>query len=498
MFLDSQEFGTLCNFISQTITTKSLPDSSVFLTKIVHYITSDSNNAINSRQHAEKEQTFVNLMESNSLDSLFTNEELLEIAYRKRFFIVARFILERIKKYDKIVECLILSNNNYELFRYIMEYKNNDERKIYHQISENFQSLLEIDCPKISNFIIEYYPICVPNFLKIIIDIPKLHYNFLKSLISNGSIPLEEKDYNVFLSFMIEYDPSNVLEFLQNSNHSYDVNYAMHVVENRNLTTSVIFLNEKMGKYQEAYMLAMKVLKELPSEDQALIYASKAIELCMRLSHDKISQAEAESYWFQLVEVILSKNYLHTLLKDILHLASNSVDLTHLVQMIMRSDGFSKDKSFGDIKHILIEMLSSFEYQSLLLRTSQNIFSRDLHRKLLRHKQSAEIGVFCKTLKCYLCKRFLTQTAINATEADEDLIIVNGLCGHSIHKRCCTEWQEKVDQTTEIGDQTMKCKLCGLKINKDAFHLNKTNWEAVDDMTMDLHLKSPTLDYKSV
>jgi hypothetical protein len=256
--------------MSQQITTKSLPDSSSFLTKIINYITSDTEYPLNSRQHVEKEQTFMNLMEANALNNRFTFDELLEISYRTKCFTVAQFILEKLKRYDKIVECFVLNNNSYELFRYIMEYKSNDERKIYQQIHVNFQSLLEMDCEKITKIIIEYYPITVPQFLKIIADIPKLHYNFLQSLIANGSIPLETSDYNKFLSLQCQYNPECVLEFFQNSNHSYDVAHAMSVVDEKHLTTSMIFLYEKNGDHQKA----LSVLKEAP-ESLAENYALK-------------------------------------------------------------------------------------------------------------------------------------------------------------------------------------------------------------------------------
>lgn len=493
--------------MSQQITSKSLPDSSTFLTKIIDYITSDTDYPVNSRQHAEKEQTFMNLMEANALSSRFTFTELLEIAYRTKCYVVVQFILERMKKYDKIIECFILGNNSYELFRYIMEFKNNDERKVYQQIYENFQSILEIDCEKVTNIIIEYYPICVPQFLKIIADIPKLHYRFLQSLIANGSIPLETSDYNSYLTLQCQYNPENVLEFLQNSSHAYDVHYALSVVEEKNLTSSMIFLYEKNGEHQKAFKLAMELLKEAP-ENQAKSYALKVSYLCMRASH-VLTPAERESYWFELIEVILSRNYLSSIVKQVLHLASSSVDLTKLVQLIMRDDGFGKNKNFGDIKHILIGMLSNFEYESLLLRTSQNILSRDLHKRLLKEKQAAEVGILCKSLKCSLCKRKLfdaIKTSSEASDSNGDQIIVFSICGHSIHNSCYQE-SLKTSEKAENEDQSlngMRCKQCGVKIiERDSFYLNKTNWNLIpenDVMTMDLQLKAPTrigVDYKT-
>lgn len=478
--------------MSQQITTRSLPNSSSFLTKITKFITSDTDFAVSSRQHAEKEQTFLNLMEANALNDRFSFEQLLDIAHRSKCYVVARFILEKLRRYDKIVECFILSNNNYELFRYIMENKSNDERRIYQQIFENFQSILEIDCEKITKFIIEYYPICIPQFLKTIAGIPKLHYNFLQSLIANNS-PLETPDYNKFLSLQCQYNPENVLEFLQNSSHTYDVHYAMSVVEEKNLTSAMIFLYEKDGDFQKAFALAMDLLRDAP-ESQAENYGLKVSYLCMRASH-VLSASDREAYWFKLIELILSRNYLSSIVKQVLHLASSSVDPMKLVQLIMRDDG-NESNNFGDIKHILIGMLSNFEYESLLLRTSQNILNRDLHKKFLKAKQTAEVGIYCKSLRCVLCKRRLSDAIKTATESTEsDKIVVFSICGHCMHNSCYDESLKKIENTDSDEQDSINCKECGIKISgSEHIYLSPTKWNLIPDdkMMTDLNIKAPT------
>ena len=433
----------------------------------------------------------MNLMEANALSLRFTFEDLLEIAYRTKCFTVAQFILEKLKKYDQILECFILGNNSYELFRYILEYKSVDERKIYQQIHDNFQSILEIDCEKVSKIVIEYYPICVPQFLKLVVEIPRLHYNFLDSLIKNGSVPLETSDYNRFLTLQCQYNPENVLEFLQNSNHTYDVQQATKVVEEKNLTTSMIFLYEKNGDYQKAFSLAMDLLNEAP-ESLAETYALKVSYLCMRASN-VLSSSDREAYWFELIEAILSRSYLSSIVKQVLHLASSSVDLNKLVQLIMRDDGEGRNKNFGDIRHILIGMLSNFEYESLLLSTSQKILGRDMHKKLLKEKQSADVGIYCKSLKCSLCKRKLSDAVKTSTEGAENLdeIIVFSGCGHSMHSSC----YEKSEDKTCDNENSINCP-CGVKVRaSDSIYLNKTRWNLIpekNDVTSDLQLKAPT------
>lgn len=488
---DTHQFGILCNFISQQIITQNLPDSASFLTQIINYITSEESVCqTTSRQHLEKEQTFMNLMEANALSTRFTFEDLLEIAMRTKCFVVARYILEKLRRYDKMIECYVLNNDSHQLFRYIMDYKNVDERKIYQQILEHFQALLEMDCEKISKLIIEYYPICIPQFLSLVENNSKLNYALLNRLITTESVDLEICEYDKYLTLLLQYNPENVLDFLQNPSHNYKVDHALALCEEKSLTCAIIYLYEKKGDYKKAFTLSMELLKEAP-ESLAETQALRLCSLCSRISN---IVSDSEAFWFELIETVLSRSYLSPIVKQVLHLSSSYVDLTKLVQLIMSSDG--EENNFGDIKHILIDMLTNFEYESLMLKTTQNIFGRDLHRKLLKEKQLAEAGIYGKSLKCFLCKRRLTDNFMN----EDDQVIILSICGHSIHNSCF----QKIDKYVEEDEDgncdsdlnSIKCNECGLVIyEKDSIYINKTNYNLISkskDEAFDLKLKSPT------
>lgn len=497
--------GVLCNFISQQITTKSLPDTSLYLSKIITYLISEIDYPISSRQHIEKEQTFLNLMEANALNTNFTFEELLAISYKTKCYLVSQFILEKLKRFDKILECFIMSNNKFELFRYIMAYKGNDERKVYQQIQTHFQAIMEMDSTKIANIIIEYYPICIQQFIKSISNNPKLYFEFVKEVIANGTMQLEPENYNDFLTLQCEHDPKGVLEFLQNSNNMYDVQHAIQVVETTNLSSALIYLYEKNGEHGKAFKTAMDLLKESP-ESLAENYALKVGYLCMRASN-VITAEEREKFWFELIDVIMSRNYLASVVKQILHLASSFVDLNKLVQVIMKENINDNSRNFGDIKQILIGLLSNFEYESLLLKTSQNVMSRDLHRRLLKSKQAADVGIFCKIPKCISCKKKLSDVIITeSADENSDQVLVFSICGHSIHSACFKEQQKAAEASkTETNDSencdnnesdTIKCRQCGLTVATEPLYLSKTNHklfpENLDKTIEDLQLKSPT------
>lgn len=487
--------------MSLQITTKNLPDSSMFLQNIIEYITEElpEGGIKSSREHLEREQTFLNLLEANTLSTKFTYQELLAIARRTQCYLVARNILEKLKIYDQILECYILGRNSQELIGYILEHRNTDERKIYQQMLTHFHLLIEIECDKVTNIIIEYYPICVPHLVRLISDNTKLLYEFLECLIANGTLPLECADYNTYLRLLCEFnqDSDSVLEYLENANHNYDVNYAINIVQEHNLTLSLIYLHEKKSEYRTAFNLAIELLKEAP-ESLAECYALQASSLCVRASN-KLNESERELFWFELISLILSQNCLSSVVKNVLHTASSYVNLTKLVQLIMTDNNKANSKSFGDIKYILIGMLTNFEYESLLLTTTANVLSSDLNKTMIKEKQAASVGIYCRSLKCVLCKKKLSDSIVT-THVDSDKaeqIIVFSTCGHSMHN-VCFQKQNEIKRTAGEDDngQTMKCEHCGSIIREsDSYYLNKTNrdlFPADGEMTTALKLLAPT------
>ena len=471
----------------------------MFLQNIIEYITEElpKGGIKSSREHYEREQTFLNLLEANTLSTRFTYQELLEIARRTQCYLVARNILEKLKIYDQILECYILGRNSQELIGYILEHKNTDERKIYQQMLTHFQLLIEIECNKVTKIIIEYYPICVPHFGRLISDNTKLLYQFLECLINNGTLPLECADYNTYLRLLCEFNQDCVLEFLENPNHNYDVNYALSIVQEHNITLSLIYLHEKKLDYQTAFNLAMELLKEAP-ESLAESYALQASSLCVRASN-KLNESERELFWFELISLILSQNCLSSVIKNVLHTASSYVNLTKLVQLIMTDNNKANSKSFGDIKYILIGMLTNFEYESLLLTTTANVLSRDLNKTMIKEKQSASCGIYCRSLKCVLCKKKLSDSIVTSSVDSDNAkqIVVFSTCGHSMHNECFQNQNEsKNTADDEANGQTKKCEHCGSIIREnDSYYLNKTNRDLfpIDgEMTTALKLLAPT------
>lgn len=183
--------------------------------------------------------------------------------------------------------------------------------------------------------------------------------------------------------------------------------------------------------------------------------------LCSRAS-GVLSEADRQELWFSLLKIVLSRADLTQITKNILHSASEFVDLAKLVQLVLTSG--TKTGNFGDIKHVLIGMLSNSAYETVLLETTSQILGRDLHAILARERRFARRGLCVKTIKCTICRCKL----YNGTK---DAIVVFGNCGHALHKDCanryCTVKGADSPSTDEAKSLTkMRCPRCDVVISE--------------------------------
>ena len=167
-------------------------------------------------------------------------------------------------------------------------------------------------------------------------------------------------------------------------------------------------------------------------------------------------------------------------MKNVLHSCSTFVDLSRLVQMIMDICGkseSSKSKNFGDIKHILIGMLTNFEYESLLLNTTSSVLSQDLHKIFLKEKSVASHGVVVRSIKCIICNmKLFKSSTVTQEPGDEEQIIVFSICGHSMHNKCYQLDSNQVTSQNSNEHNTLNCKKCSTTImEKDSVYLTNTS-----------------------
>ncbi|XP_058830163.1 vacuolar protein sorting-associated protein 8 homolog [Topomyia yanbarensis] len=425
------QIGCLLNFIAQQIATRLLPENDLLLERVVSYLTRQSQEredaGMTRREHSEQEQTWLELLRSNCLSHI-PNEELLRISRQSRCYRVTEYILEELGRYEEIFDCYLLDEFRHnELFTYIVQYCENGRRQVLPLLMQNFKRILDINAEQTTRVVTEHFMRHLNRFLQLLEDSPEKLFLFLRQLLKQ-SIQLETRDCEKYLQLLCQYQPDEVIEFLK-SNDSYRLDYAVSTIRSHGMSTALIYLYEKQGDYQSAYGIAVEALKDAP-ESTAEICALQVSGLCTRASA-LLSEAEREELWFSLLKIVLSRTDLTQITKNILTSASEFVDLAKLVQLVLTSG--TKTGNFGDIKHVLIGMLSNSAYETVLLETTSRILGKDLHSVLERDRRFARKGLCVKSIKCTICRSKLYNAA-------KDSIVVFGNCGHALHKECASRF----------------------------------------------------------
>ncbi|XP_058128203.1 vacuolar protein sorting-associated protein 8 homolog [Anopheles ziemanni] len=453
------QVGALLNFIAQQIASRELPESDLLLDKVVAYLTMPPDVPLTRREHFEREQTWLELLRSNCLEHIPT-EQLLEIARQNKCYHVAEYLLERLERFEDIFECYLLDEYRHlQLFSYVSHHATDPKRQIYPLVVKHLCQLVDINCEQAARVLVDNFMKFLSNFLKILdhAAVPERLFNFLGALI-RLSVQLETTDLERYLELLCQYRPEEVTEFLK-SNDSYRLDNAVRTIKRFELSAPLIFLYEKQGDYQSAYAVAVKNLEEAP-ESSAEMCALLVTALCIRASAI-LTESDREQLWFSLLNIVLARNDLTAITKNVLHSASEFLDLSKLVQLVLNSG--TKTGNFGDIKHLLIGMLSNSAYESLLIQTTSRILGEDLHSILARERKLAMRGLAVKSIKCIVCR-------VRLCNADKEPIIVMGDCGHAMHRQCafsfCTlpldkgapDAQSQTSETSSV--RKLKCPRC--------------------------------------
>lgn len=379
------------------------------------------------RQHSEREQAWLELLDADCLAHIPLGEQLT-MANSARCYRVVENLLEKRKNYDGIVACYLKdATRHLELWNYMHKHAGSATRQIYEQIVTNFEALLHIDTAELTRIVVDYFAEHVGALMRLLDGRSDALYRFMEQL-QRHNFTLESQDAECYLALLCQFAADNVDAFLRTADN-YRLDVALDIVCKYELFAACIYLYEKMGDYQAAFTMSLDLLREAP-ESTAEARALEVSQLCSRASQ-QLTDAQSERLWFDFITVILPRPDLTQITRNILQAASGHVNLSKLVQLIMQS-GEGTAGNFGDIKHLLVGMLSNSRYETLLLQTTSKVLGTDLHNMLAKEKRTASQGLAIKSIKCVICRQRLYRQG-NGTGA----VLVFGACGHAAHQDCC-------------------------------------------------------------
>ncbi|XP_052846623.1 vacuolar protein sorting-associated protein 8 homolog [Drosophila gunungcola] len=441
------EIGCLLNFIAQQISMQCLPRDRQLLERVLSHLAQEEIAHESSRQHSERENAWHELLSSNCLAEISSDEEQLHLAQRAKCYCVVEYLLEKLQRYDTILDCYIRNEARHEtMFAYMERHVANPERCIYGQLKMHLRELLTINAKETTRLLALHYPEKIHELLDTLRKEEALLYVFLKCL-NERRCELEATHLELLLELHCKLDSAlNVQEFLS-ANWGYRLEEAIAIVKRHHLNRSVIYLYEMQESYAKAFELSMDLLKTLSGEEAA--HEAQIIVSLLARSVATLPAQELERCWFVLLKYILPHPELQSVTKHILHEASQHIDLHNLVQLIMNTHNVSS--SFGDIKDLLMGMLDSSRHQTEALRNGIEFMCQNLHLEFARRYRQASRGLWVTTTKCSVCRQRLY---------DHSQVLILGGCGHGLHQECMEEAETQFEKCprcyTVIPEQTLR------------------------------------------
>ncbi|EDW93646.1 vacuolar protein sorting-associated protein 8 homolog [Drosophila yakuba] len=427
------EIGCLLNFIAQQISLQCLPRDRQLLERVLSHLAQEEIANESSRQHSERENAWHELLSSNCLAEISSDEEQLLLAEKARCYCVVEYLLEKLERYDTILDCYIRNEARHEtMFAYMERHVATPKRSIYRQLKRHLRELLTINAKETTRLLALHYPDKIYELLDNLRREENLLYLFLKCLNDRKS-KLDASQMELLLELYCKMESASTVEEFLRCNSGYRLEKAIAIAESHHLNRSVIYLYEKQESYAKAFELSMELLKSATGEEAAK--EAQTISALLARSVETLPAPELERCWFALLQYILPHQELQSITKSLLHEASQHIDLHNLVQLIMNTHNVSS--SFGDIKDLLMGMLDSSRHKTEALRASAAALCQDLHLEFVKRYQHAHRGLWVTTTKCSVCRQRLY---------DHSQVQIFGGCGHGIHEQCMEEAETQFEE----------------------------------------------------
>ncbi|KAH8274274.1 hypothetical protein KR026_002590 [Drosophila bipectinata] len=446
------EIGCLLNFIAQQISMQCLPRDRQLLERVLSHLAQEEIAHESTRQHSERESAWHELLSSNCLAEISSDEEQLRLAEKARCYYVVEYLLEKLQRYDTILDCYIRNEARHEtMFAYMERHVTSPERCIYEQLKRHLRALLDINPKETTRLLALHYPERIYELLDSLRREEHLLFVFLKCLNDRKS-ELEPSQIEMLLELYCKLESAEVVEEFLGSNSGYRIEQAIAIAERYHLNRSVIYLYEKQESYAKAFELSMDLLKSASGEEASK--EARDISALLARSVETLPAAELERCWFSLLQYVLPHQELQSLTRSLLHEASQHIDLHNLVQLIMNTRNVSS--SFGDIKDLLMGMLDSSRHKTEALRAASEDLCQNLHLEFAeRHRQSLR-GLWVTTTKCCVCRQRLF---------DRTAVLVLGACAHALHESCLEK----------AGDNVGECPRCFEALQEPTLSLPRPN-----------------------
>ncbi|XP_049808749.1 vacuolar protein sorting-associated protein 8 homolog [Schistocerca nitens] len=432
--------------------------------QVVEFLTEGSGSP-STGHHEERQQALLELIRAGGLQH-YDQDRLLTLAHKAYFYRVCELLYEQRHEYDKILQCYLWDPlRKPQVFSYLRNilllYNNTAERsKVEAQVVDNIKELLDIDAVKTAQIIVLHLPQTIPKILRKLDLEPEVLYQFLHGLFDfrdshanlshlKDDLTLEPQLVEQYIQLMCQYDPAKVYSFIT-SFDGYRLDNTLKITRKYEQTDATAYLLEKTGDFQGALQLLLGHLNsridllittsrdgvnKVEEETAVRELTTRLVELCRRGSAT-LDEAGRHSVWFPLLDSLMRPQrnettrllVLQELTQQLLMAMSSFVSLPAMLQVVLQDPAYAGGK-FGDIRELMMGMLSNSCYEETLLQATSRLLSSDLHQQLAKHLAAANRGMTPRLSTCSMCRQMITHLRDN-----ESVVLFR--CGHAYHSDC--------------------------------------------------------------
>lgn len=191
----------------------SLTIDEAMLNSIIKSLTNLTGDLLSVRDHLEKEQAWLDLLQAKKLQH-FDTKKLLQMALKSRCYKVAEHLYELHRDYSNILVCYLKDSvRTGDVFSYILTYIDVPERCVKGQFLAQFQNLVAINCEKTTEIVLEHFQDFVEPLTDRLNCDRDLQYRFISELV-NSDIKLPHRIAELFLEQLCVRDPNRVSDFV--------------------------------------------------------------------------------------------------------------------------------------------------------------------------------------------------------------------------------------------------------------------------------------------
>lgn len=342
-------------FITRLVVSNNLQIDDGMMSNLMHLLTETTGNSLSLRDHSEKEQSWLELLNGNKLTHL-NLEQLLKMALESKCYRVAENLYERLGDYSNILDCYLKDEvRKSEVFNYILTHINTSERLIQEQFMVNFAKLIDVNYKKTSEIVIENSSEYLEQFNEILQSTPDLQYNFIHEIVCSD-LKLPSHIAEQYLIQLCERDEPSVVKYVQNSTCRQE--QALQITRQYQVHAATALLLEQAGEWMES----LEILLEHDLTDDA-------VGLCIR-GAEHLDNQDSQKLWLKLLQ---EKGQSQTTsLRQLLHAAAPHVPPAQLLELVSNAN-------FGDVKVLLRGMLSDYTHDVNMLSTTLKLLGKDLH-----------------------------------------------------------------------------------------------------------------------